>query len=58
MAKNVRNLRCSPEDVFDVLRDGWLYPTWVVGASRMRGQDRAGPRSAPSCTTRSASGRS
>ncbi len=43
MAKNVRNLRCSREDVFDVLRDGWLYPTWVVGASRMRGQDPGWP---------------
>jgi hypothetical protein len=27
---------CSPEDVFAVLGNGWLYPTWVVGASRMR----------------------
>lgn len=39
MAKNVRNLHCRPEDVFDVLADGWLFTTWVVGASRMRGQD-------------------
>src|SRR5689334_23568141 len=22
--------------VWDVLSDGWLYPAWVVGASRMR----------------------
>ncbi len=58
MAKNVRILHCRPEDVFDVFADGWLFTTWVVGASRMRGQDDGGPRSAPACTTRSASGRS
>lgn len=43
MAKNVRIVHCSPQAVFDVLRDGWLYPTWVVGASRMRGEDRGWP---------------
>ena len=43
MAKNVRIMHCTPEQVFDVLRDGWLYPTWVVGASRMRGQDPSWP---------------
>jgi uncharacterized protein YndB with AHSA1/START domain len=36
MSRNVRVLRCAPEDVFRVLSDGWLYPSWVVGASRMR----------------------
>ncbi|MFJ4046346.1 SRPBCC family protein [Microbacterium sp. NPDC089987] len=36
MAQNVRVLHCTPEDVFESLADGWLYPTWVVGASRMR----------------------
>jgi hypothetical protein len=36
MSRNVRVLHCTPEDVFDVLGDGWLYPSWVVGASRMR----------------------
>lgn len=36
MSRNVRVLRCSPQDVFRVLSDGWLYPSWVVGASRMR----------------------
>jgi len=43
MAKNVRILHCRPEDVFDVLADGWLFTTWVVGASRMRGQDPGWP---------------
>lgn len=36
MSRNTRVLRCSPEDVFRVLEDGWLFPAWVVGASRMR----------------------
>jgi hypothetical protein len=29
-------MACSPEDVFRVLENGWLFPSWVVGASRMR----------------------
>lgn len=36
MAVNYRAMHCSPESVFDVLADGWLMPSWVVGASRMR----------------------
>ena len=36
MSRNVRVLRCTAADVFRVLEDGWLYPSWVVGASRMR----------------------
>ena len=44
MSRNVRVLRCTPEDVFRVLRDGWLYPSWVVGASRMREVDEQWPR--------------
>ncbi|WP_214466286.1 SRPBCC family protein [Microbacterium flavescens] len=43
MSRNVRELRCTPEDVFRVLSDGWLYPSWVVGASRMRDVDEAWP---------------
>lgn len=34
-----RQFRCSAEDVFAVLADGWVYPVWVVGASRMRAVD-------------------
>lgn len=29
----------SPRRVWDVLSDGWRYPGWVVGASRMRAVD-------------------
>ncbi len=43
MSRNVRAMRCSPEAVFEVLADGWLYPGWVVGASRMRAVDRDWP---------------
>jgi hypothetical protein len=43
MSRNVRVLRCTPEDVFEVLGDGWLYPSWVVGASRMREVDETWP---------------
>lgn len=31
------------ERVWDVLADGWLYPSWVVGAARMRAVDRGWP---------------
>lgn len=43
MARNVRLFRCPPEAVFAVLSDGWLYPSWVVGASRMREVSDAWP---------------
>lgn len=36
---SVRQFDCTPDDVFAVLGDGWVYPTWVVGASRMRAVD-------------------
>jgi hypothetical protein len=43
MSRNVRELRCTPEEVFHVLGDGWVYPSWVVGASRMREVDDRWP---------------
>lgn len=43
MSRNVRVLRCDPQDVFRVLADGWLYPSWVVGASRMREVEETWP---------------
>ena len=39
MAQNTRLVHATPEKVWDVLSDGWLYPVWVVGASRMREVD-------------------
>jgi uncharacterized protein YndB with AHSA1/START domain len=38
-----RWFNCSPEQVFAVLHDGWTYPVWVVGASRMRDVDQDWP---------------
>lgn len=43
VSRNVRVLKCTPEDVFRVLDNGWLYPSWVVGASRMREVDDSWP---------------
>lgn len=37
-------MACSPQAVFDVLADGWVFPSWVVGASRMRDVDEAWPQ--------------
>jgi uncharacterized protein YndB with AHSA1/START domain len=34
-----RVIKTTPQRVWDVLADGWLYPLWVVGASRMREVD-------------------
>lgn len=38
-----REIAASSDDVWAVLADGWLYPSWVVGASRMRGVDKDWP---------------
>lgn len=39
MSRNTRLVHATPEQVWAVLADGWLYPLWVVGASRMRDVD-------------------
>jgi len=36
-------MKASAEAVWKVLADGWLYPSWVVGASRMRAVDPQWP---------------
>lgn len=43
MSRNTRIVNATPEQVWDVLCDGWLYPLWVVGASRMRDVDDTWP---------------
>lgn len=43
VATNHRMMKCTPAAVFDVISNGWLYPSWVVGASRMRNVDHAWP---------------
>jgi uncharacterized protein YndB with AHSA1/START domain len=41
---NETTINATPQQVWDVLADGWLYPLWVVGATRMRGVDAAWPQ--------------
>ncbi len=43
MSTNTRTFDATPQQVWDVLADGWLYPLWVVGASRMREVDDGWP---------------
>jgi uncharacterized protein YndB with AHSA1/START domain len=38
-----RRIDATPAQVWDVLADGWVYPSWVVGASRMRDVDADWP---------------
>lgn len=44
MARMTREIKTVPENVWEVLADGWLYPVWVVGASRMRDVESAWPQ--------------
>jgi uncharacterized protein YndB with AHSA1/START domain len=44
MAVNERTMKATPDAVWDILADGWLYPLWVVGASRMREVDDHWPQ--------------
>ena len=39
MSTNTRFIDATPDQVWSILADGWLYPLWVVGASRMRDVD-------------------
>lgn len=43
MAVNSRAIAAPAESVFEVLANGWLFPVWVVGASRMRSVDAEWP---------------
>lgn len=43
MTVNERMIDAPPQAVWDVLADGWLYPLWVVGATRMREVDESWP---------------
>ena len=43
MSTTSRTLAATPEQVWSVLSDGWLYPLFVVGASRMRAVDDTWP---------------
>jgi uncharacterized protein YndB with AHSA1/START domain len=43
MTTTRRIVKASEEGVWQVLADGWLYPVWVVGASRMRAVEASWP---------------
>ncbi|MEF2978509.1 SRPBCC family protein [Subtercola sp. YIM 133946] len=43
MSTNHRTMTCSADDVFAVIANGWYFPTWVVGASRMRDVEETWP---------------
>jgi len=43
MSTTTRTVAATPEQVWEVLSDGWLYPLFVVGASRMRDVDESWP---------------
>lgn len=43
MSTNRRSVDATPDQVWEVLADGWLYPLFVVGASRMRAVDDSWP---------------
>lgn len=43
MSVRTREVEAGPEKCWNVLADGWLYPLWVVGATRMRDVDEDWP---------------
>ena len=43
MSTTSRPVQATPEQVWSVLADGWLYPLFVVGAARMREVDESWP---------------
>ncbi|WP_293783982.1 SRPBCC family protein [uncultured Aeromicrobium sp.] len=43
MTTITRTIKAAPEQIWAVLADGWLFPTWVAGAARMRDVEEAWP---------------
>jgi uncharacterized protein YndB with AHSA1/START domain len=43
MTELSRHINATPERVFAELSDGWIYASWVVGASHIRAVDAAWP---------------
>lgn len=41
-----RQIAATPDHIFDVFSDGWLLPTWVVGATHIRDVDESWPAAA------------
>ncbi|MFD6398916.1 SRPBCC family protein [Nocardia sp. NPDC060249] len=44
MVQVTLRIQAPVEEVFAVLADGWLYASWVVGASHIRGVDDEWPQ--------------
>jgi hypothetical protein len=44
VSRNEKTINTAPDKVWEVLSDGWLYPLWVVGATRMRAVDDTWPQ--------------
>jgi len=44
MAVVDKHVQCPAESVVEILRDGWSYAAWVVGASRIRSVDPTWPQ--------------
>jgi uncharacterized protein YndB with AHSA1/START domain len=44
MSTTTRQIAATADKVWAVLADGWLYPVFVVGASRMRDVDATWPQ--------------
>lgn len=43
MSVTSRVVQTSPDNVWRILADGWMFPLWVVGASRIREVDESWP---------------
>ena len=43
MSSVTRIVNTTPDRVWEVLSDGWLFPLWVVGAARIRDVDDTWP---------------
>jgi uncharacterized protein YndB with AHSA1/START domain len=54
MSSVTRIVETTPDRVWEVLSDGWLFPLWVVGAARIRDVEETWPevgsRAVPSCS--------
>ena len=44
MSTTTKTIEAPSDKVWQVLSDGWLYPLWVVGATRMRQVDDHWPQ--------------
>ena len=43
MTRLQRHVAATAGELFAILADGWLYPSWMVGASRIRAVDGTWP---------------